>query len=271
MKNILQEIISNKRKEVQTQQMMESLEKLKSLKGFSRKTLSLASALLDEEKTGIIAEFKRRSPSRGVINCSVEIKEAAQQYYNGGASAISVLTDSRYFGGSLQDLLAIRNLPIPLLRKDFIIDEYQIFQSKAYGADVILLIAACLTKDEIKQLSITAKELGLNVLLEIHDDSELNHICDTIDLVGINNRNLKTFTVDIEHSISLSRKLPSRVIKIAESGIDNPITISRLKDAGFSGFLIGEAFMKSSEPGKAFLEFAKSISDESKSLRHNII
>lgn len=271
MKNILQEIISNKRNEVKIQKMMEPVEKLRSFKGFSRKPFSLQSALLDEEKTRIIAEFKRCSPSKGVINNSVDITEVAQQYYVGGASAVSVLTDNRYFGGSLRDLQAIRHLPIPLLRKDFIIEEYQLFQSKAYGADVVLLIAACLTRNEVKHLSTTAKELGLDVLLEVHDDSELNHICDTIDLVGINNRDLKTFTVDIERSISLSHKLPLGIVKIAESGIDNALTISRLKDNGFSGFLIGEAFMKNHEPGKTFLEFSKTISLESKSVRTNVI
>lgn len=170
-----------------------------------------------------------------------------------------MLTDEKFFGGSLADLEAARAVPIPLLRKDFIIDTYQITESKAVGADVILLIAACLTVKEVKIFSQKAKDLGLSVLLELHDESELGHYCDTIDVIGINNRNLKTFTVNLEHSIELFKKLPKGIPAIAESGISDPKTIIQLKAAGFSGFLIGGAFMQTPDPGNAFKNFIQKL------------
>ena len=263
MTNILETIIAKKRIEVAKRKAVKTISDLEKLSLFAKPTLSLEEYLLRLDKSGIIAEFKKQSPSKGIINnCSstVEVVTAYEKY---GASAVSVLTDEEFFGGSLDDLEEAANLlEIPLLRKDFIIDEYQLFESKAFGADIILLIAACLTKDEVKKLSASAKKLQLNVLLEIHNKQELEHICDEVDVIGINNRDLKTFKVDINHSIELAKKIPSQKIKISESGIDDVKTITKLKENGFSGFLIGEKFMKEENPGKAFGQFVKDLKQE---------
>ncbi|HSV11418.1 MAG TPA: indole-3-glycerol phosphate synthase TrpC, partial [Hanamia sp.] len=182
-----------------------------------------------------------------------------KDYVKYGASAVSVLTDDEFFGGSLSDLKEARINDIPILRKDFIIDEYQIAESKAYGADIILLIAACLSTEEVKRFSKFAKNIGLQILVEIHNESELEHICDDIDVVGINNRDLKSFKVDLNHSIELCKKIPSDKIKISESGIGDVKTILFLKQNGFSGFLMGEKFMKEKNPGEAFGDFVKEL------------
>jgi indole-3-glycerol phosphate synthase len=228
---------------------------------FKNKTFSFKEFLLRKDNTGIIAEFKRRSPSKGIINNCSFTADVTKDYAKYGASAVSVLTDEEFFGGSLKDLVEARVNNIPILRKDFIIDEYQIIESKSHGADIILLIAACLSKEEIKKFSALAKNLDLNVLLEIHNENELEHICDDVDVVGINNRDLKTFKVDLNHSIELCQKIPSDKIKISESGIDDVKTIKYLKQNGFSGFLIGEKFMKEKNPGKAFADFVKELKE----------
>ena len=169
------------------------------------------------------------------------------------------MTDTAFFGGSIDDLLAATINAVPLLRKDFIIDEYQLYESKAFGAEVILLIAACLTKNEVKKLAVTAKNIGLNVLLEIHNEQELDHICDDVDVIGVNNRDLKTFTVDISRSIELGEKIGKDNIKISESGIDTVESIQLLKQHGFRGFLMGEKFMREKDPGQAFKKFAEEL------------
>jgi indole-3-glycerol phosphate synthase len=207
-------------------------------------------------KTGIIAEFKRRSPSKGIINNRDSVEAVTKAYAAYGASGISVLTDHDFFGGSLDDLISARDNGVPLLRKDFTIDEYQVLEAKAYGADVILLIAACLSTQQVKYLAGAAKKLGLEVLLEIHDESELGHICNEIDLVGVNNRNLKTFTVDLENSIRLAEKIGDSFLKVAESGINDVKDIHYLQQHGFKGFLIGEYFMKQQSPALAFKNFS---------------
>jgi indole-3-glycerol phosphate synthase len=216
--------------------------------------------LLDKTKTGIIAEFKRRSPSKGIINDKASVEEVSQGYAANGASGISVLTDEEFFGGTLADLqkAAIIN-KVPLLRKDFMIDEYQLHEAKAYGASVILLIAACLSVDEVKSLATTAKNLGLEVLLEVHNEQELEHICDEVDLVGVNNRDLKTFKVSLEQSAQLSELIPSGKIKISESGINSLADILYLKEYDYKGFLIGENFMKQEDPVEAFKIFAENL------------
>lgn len=257
--NILETIIGRKRIEVEKRKSSTKTSELKAMPLFKRKALSLRASLLNPEKTGIIAEFKRKSPSKGYINQHSSVSEVIGDYVKFDASGVSVLTDEEFFGGSLSDFQQARNFDIPILRKDFIIDEYQLIESKAFGADVILLIAACLSTNEVKQLGAFAKQLGLEVLLEIHHESELEHICDEIDIVGINNRNLKTFKVDIAHSIELSKKIPSHKIKISESGLHEVSTIHRLKGNGFSGFLMGEKFMKENNPGNAFAEFVKEL------------
>jgi len=253
--NILDQIIAHKKTEVARRKEERSIADLEKERFFNRSTLSLKKSLLAERKTGIIAEFKRKSPSKGIINDRDSVEAVTRAYFGYGASGISVLTDLEFFGGSLDDLIAARDNSIPLLRKDFMIDEYQVVEAKAFGADVILLIAACLTPGEVKSLSATAKGLGLEVLLELHDESELEHICDTVDLVGVNNRNLKDFKVDLEHSVRLAQKIDDKFIKVAESGINDVKNIHYLKEYGFRGFLIGEYFMKQPSPMMAFKEF----------------
>jgi indole-3-glycerol phosphate synthase len=259
--NILETIIVKKKIEVEKRKRTKTISELEEMVFFKNKTFSFKEFLLRKDNTGIIAEFKRRSPSKGIINNCSFTADVTKDYAKYGASAVSVLTDEEFFGGSLKDLVEARVNNIPILRKDFIIDEYQIIESKSHGADIILLIAACLSKEEIKKFSALAKNLDLNVLLEIHNENELEHICDDVDVVGINNRDLKTFKVDLNHSIELCKKIPSDKIKISESGIDDVKTIKYLKQNGFSGFLIGEKFMKEKNPGKAFADFVKELKE----------
>jgi indole-3-glycerol phosphate synthase len=257
--NILDKIIEYKAEEVARNKNLVSLAALKQQEGFNREVFSLKDFLLDETKTGIIAEFKRKSPSKGTINDKADVLQVTTAYSNLGASCLSVLTDSNFFGGSVKDLQEARVHNIPILRKDFIIDEYQLVEARAMGADVILLIAACLTPDRVKELAFFARSLQLEVLLEIHNEAELHHICDEIEIVGVNNRDLKTFSVDINRSIELSKQIPADKVKIAESGIDSIETILTFKNAGFRGFLIGEQFMKKPDPTIAFAEFVKQL------------
>jgi len=245
--------------EVQSRKSIINIDVLQASDLFRRQSLSLKNSLLAGERTGIIAEFKRKSPSKGIINDRAVATDVAEAYFNNGASAISVLTDEKYFGGINADLTAARTLNIPILRKDFIIDEYQIIEAKSIGADVILLIAANLSPTEVKQFAAVAKNLGLEVLLEIHNEAELEHICDEVDLVGVNNRNLKTFHVDIQTSLNLVTKIPKEKPAISESGISDVETILTLKAAGFKGFLIGENFMKQPDPTIAFAEFTHQL------------
>ncbi len=257
--NILEEIIEYKIREVARHKSCVSIQTLEKADLFSRKTLSLKSFLLDKNRTGIIAEFKRRSPSKGIINESSNVVEVTKGYAGYGASGLSVLTDSNFFGGSNDDLIAARVNEIPILRKDFMVDEYQIVEAKSIGADVVLLIAAYLTPSAVKKLAKEAKKLQMEVLLEIHDEKEIAHICDEIDLVGVNNRNLKTFTVDLEQSVKLAEQIGSSKIKIAESGISDIENIGYLKNYGFDGFLIGEHFMKQDDPAASFEKFVKEL------------
>ena len=258
--NILDKIIEAKKLEVKERKLSAPVQELEKNQLFQAPCLSFSEFLLNPEKTGIITEFKRQSPSKGIINNTSRVKEVTADYAKYGASAISVLTDEIFFGGTLRDLDLARVQKIPILRKDFIVDEYQLIESKAWGADIILLIAACLTVKEVKHLAIFAKNLGLNILLEIHNQDELDHICDEVDVVGINNRNLKDFKVDIQHSIELGSRIPQGKIKIAESGIHDMKTLQQLKSHGFQGFLMGEIFMKEENPGQAFRNFVKEFS-----------
>jgi indole-3-glycerol phosphate synthase len=259
MSNVLEAIIARKRTEVEEHKQHCSIGSLEAMPLFKRTGLSLRASLLDDSKTGIIAEYKRRSPSKGVINDRSDVVEVTNAYTAHGASGISVLTDRDFFGGTLEDLLAARVNAMPLLRKDFIIDEYQLIQAKAFGADVILLIAACLSTSDVKRLAAYAKTLDLEVLLELHGEDELEHICDEVDLVGVNNRNLKTFSVDLGHSVRMANKIDNQFIKVAESGINDTAAIQYLKGHGFSGFLVGEHFMKQEDPGEAFRNFAQAL------------
>jgi len=257
--NILEKIIAQKRTEVTQRKAERPVADLENEWFFKRETLSLRKFILDEKKTGIIAEYKRKSPSKGIINNRDSVEAVTKAYFSYGASGISVLTDHEFFGGSLDDLIAARDNDIPLLRKDFTIDEYQLIEAKAFGADVILLIAACLLPQQVKTLATAARNLGLEVLLELHDESELGHVCDEVSLVGVNNRNLKNFEVDLDHSVRLAQRIDDKFIKVAESGINDVKNIQYLKQFGFKGFLIGEYFMKQSSPVTAFKEFAHQL------------
>lgn len=257
--NILDTIVANKRKEVEARKKKVTVATLQREKHFSKEVLSLKSFLLNRDKTGIIAEYKRKSPSKGIINAHSTVEAVTSAYAFNGASGISVLTDEVFFAGKLDDLLAATINEVPILRKDFMIDEFQILEAKAFGAAVILLIAACLTPDEVQAMAKVAKSIGLEVLLEIHNEEELAHICDEVDLVGVNNRNLKTFEVSIDTSLELINKIPTEKTAVAESGISNVDTILTLRDAGFKGFLIGEYFMKEQDPSIAFVDFVTQL------------
>ncbi len=257
--NILETIVAQKKSEVRSQKSAERIAELESSFYFNRPCLSLKDHLLDPQRTGIIAEFKRKSPSKGVINDRSSVLEVTKAYTDHGASCLSVLTDEKFFGGSLDDLTRARLNAIPILRKDFMIDEFQLIEAKAHGADVILLIAACLSPAEVKQLAGFAKNLGLSVILELHAEEELAHICDETDFIGINNRNLKTFEVDIDRSLRMAEQIPAGKIKIAESGISSVENIRLFKQNGFDGFLIGENFMKETDPGLAFAKFVDQL------------
>lgn len=253
--NILDEIVAYKKTEVAKNQEMYPVKLLEQSVNFKATPVSLREYLLREDKSGIIAEFKRKSPSKGDINPYAKVADVTLGYMQSGASAISVLTDQKFFGGANEDLLLTRKLNYcPILRKDFVISEYQIIEARSIGADAILLIAAILTKEEIKQFTEFAHSLGLEVLLEIHDEKEMEKIHPANKIVGINNRDLKTFKVDLQQSIALAHQMPSDVVKIAESGIKSVDDMVMLSEQGFEGFLIGETFMKTSNPGQACRE-----------------
>ncbi|MDB4905192.1 MAG: indole-3-glycerol phosphate synthase [Mucilaginibacter sp.] len=255
--NILDRIVINKKREVQKAKARTSYIELEESDFFHRDCYSFKEFLLDPQRTGIIAEFKRKSPSKGIINDKVSVKEVTNAYAAAGASALSVLTDRNFFMGSKADLIKARQTnTIPVLRKDFMIDEYQIIEAKSLGADIILLIAAILTPGEIQKLASLAKSLRLNVLLEVHNLEELERsINPNLDAIGVNNRNLADFSVSVETSFKLADHIPTEFLKISESAISNPETIKQLKLAGFNGFLIGENFMKQEDPGLAMREF----------------
>ena len=257
---ILDKIIADKRKEVALKKAIIPVAQLEASVFFDRQTKSLSNNLRNESR-GIIAEHKRRSPSKSVINNDFSVEEVIKAYENAGAMGISVLTDMKYFGGALDDLVLARaSTTIPLLRKEFIIDEYQILEAKAYGADVILLIASVLTRKEIEKLSKCAKSIGLEVLLEIHNLEELEKsVMPTLDMIGVNNRNLATFEVNLDNSKQLSEHIPSEFVKISESGITSVEDIIDLESYGFKGFLIGENFMKTSNAGQAAADFIRRL------------
>lgn len=255
--DILEKIIAYKKKEVAEKNSLIPEKLLEKSVYFESKVVSMKKYITNPEKSGIIAEFKRKSPSKGTINISSSIEKTSIGYMQAGAAALSVLTDREFFGGSNEDLIAARKFNFcPILRKDFIISEYQIVEAKSIGADCILLIAAALDPKRLKELAVFAKSLGLEVLMEVHDGQELDSaLNDQLDLVGINNRSLRTFDVSLDTSYGLVDKIPSEFVKISESGISAPETLVQLKQAGFDGFLIGENFMKSSRPHQAAYNF----------------
>ena len=258
--NILDKIVADKRREIALKKSLIPASQLKSSALFSTKTFSLSQNLLNSA-TGIIAEHKRRSPSKAIINQDLNIEDVAKGYEEAGVSGISVLTDGKYFGGSLEDLIYARaSVNIPILRKEFIIDPYQLLEAKAHGADVILLIAAVLSKDELNNLADFARQLNLEVLLEIHNETELEKSVNAKpDMIGVNNRNLKTFEVSLDTSKKLANLIPSEFVKVSESGISSIEAIQDLKNYGYKGFLIGENFMKTDDPGFHASEFIKKL------------
>jgi indole-3-glycerol phosphate synthase len=258
--NILDEIISTKKKELVISAELTPVSDLEKNTYFNREVISLSESLNKKTKTGIIAEFKRKSPSKGIINATSEVTDVTSGYFREGASGVSILTDTQYFGGSLSDLAKVRESgDFPILRKDFIISEYQVIESKAIGSDVILLIAAVLTKPVTLSLARLARSLGMEVLLEIHNADELIKINQYVNIIGVNNRNLKTFEVNTDLSLKISNKIPDDFLKISESGISSPQVIKSLKDAGYKGFLMGEKFMLSADPVKAFSKFINDL------------
>lgn len=258
---ILDKIIAKKTVEVEQAKRAVPLAALEQRPLFSRPCLSLYNAVHDSKKNGIIAEYKRASPSKGIINDQVSVSTVVKGYQEAGVSAVSVLTDGPFFSGRLEDLEAARAvLQVPLLRKEFIIDEYQIIEAKAHGADIILLIAAVLDPTRIKALSELSRSLGLNVLLEVHNREELERsMMDSVDAIGVNNRNLNDFSVSLDHSLTLVDLIPQKFVKVSESGISNPDTIRQLRNAGFQAFLIGENFMKAADPLGAVKKFVEEI------------
>lgn len=218
------------------------------------------SKAIKESTNGIIAEFKRRSPSKGEIHPLALVSDIIPEYEAAGAAACSVLTDTVFFGGALSDLaLASETTRLPLLRKDFIVDERQIYEARIFGASAVLLIAAVLSFDEITRYTSLAHNLGLEVLLELHSTADLDRFVLEADMVGVNNRDLTTFRTDTNTSLSIVASLPADIVKIAESGISSPDEIHRLRDAGYDGFLIGEHFMIQPSPGKALKQFINEL------------
>lgn len=259
MKDILSEIIANKRFEVDLQKQAISIEQLQEGITDISPAHSMKQALI-ASTSGIIAEFKRRSPSKGWIQQDARPEEVVPTYAAAGAAALSILTDEKFFGGSLKDIRTARPLvQIPILRKDFIIDEYQLYQAKIVGADAVLLIAAALEQDKCNELAEKAHSLGLEVLLEIHSTEEIAYINKGVDMIGINNRNLGTFFTDVENSFRLAGQLPHDSVLVSESGISDPETVKRLRKAGFRGFLIGETFMRTPQPGESLQNFLETL------------
>lgn len=260
MKDVLSEIIAHKKIEVESQKKLVSIKDIeKKIGESSYRSHSLKDALL-KSSNGIIAEFKRKSPSKSWINKEADASIIPLEYEDNGAAALSILTDEVYFGGTMNDLQKVVALTsIPVLRKEFIVDEYQLFEAKMFGAHAILLIAAALTPQQCKQFTQTAQSIGLEVLLELHDESEIEHVSPLNNMIGINNRNLGTFETTVEKSFKMIDTLPKEAVLISESGISDPYTVFELRQAGYKGFLIGENFMKSTNPGEALKQFISGI------------
>lgn len=258
--NILDKILDAKRREVAEHKARQSWKALELGAGFGRRCISLSERLSGNDQAGIIAEFKRRSPSKGAIQAGADPAAVAQVYAQAGAAGISVLTDGPFFGGSNADLQQVRRVvDLPVLRKEFILDEYQVVEAKSIGADLILLIAAALSPAEVKSLSDLAHSLGMEVLLELHEASELDRITPDIALIGVNNRNLTTFETTLQTSFDLVDKLPHDKIWVSESGLHRSADVLELHSAGYRGFLVGEAFMKTGNPGQACAQFTAAL------------
>ena len=260
---ILDKIVRDKKLEVDKLSSNSSIKELESSRLFSRQCISLKDSIL-KSTGGIICEFKRRSPSNNNINYKSNVSEVVKGYQKAGAAGLSILTNKQYFDGDIKDIVEIRDISsIPILRKEFIISEYQIIEAKSIGSDAILLIASILSKEEIKNYSLLAKNIGLEVLFEIHDAEELEKISgDNIDIIGVNNRNLDTLEIDLQNSVDLYNKIPNSFVKISESGISEVESILKLREVGYQGFLIGENFMKTDDPFESAYNFIKKVKNE---------
>ena len=258
--NILQHIVNDIQKDLVLKKQIVPIDRLESSPLFERQTNSLRQRIVETE--GIIAEHKRRSPSKQNINFGLRLADVAQGYASAGVAGMSVLTNNQYFGGSIEDLLLARQAcELPLLRKEFMVDEYQVLEAKANGADAILLIAACLERPDIQILSTLAQQLGMEVLLEVHNADELKKsIMPSIDMIGVNNRDLTSFRVSLKTSKSLVDQIPTEFVKLSESGLSSPESVLELRDCGYQGFLMGEYFMKTDDPGVSAQHFIKSLS-----------
>ena len=261
--SILKNIVIDINKELELKKSIIPISEYEKMSLFKRNTISMSDSI-KKDNFGIIAEFKRRSPSKNEINNKLSVHEVCRNYQVFGASGLSVLTNLKYFGGSLEDLVLARSTcNLPILRKDFIIDEYQIYEAKAYGADIILLISSILTRDEIVNLSNKAKDLKLEVLLEVHNTDELKKgLVKNVDIIGVNNRNLKSFRTDLKISEKLFNEIPNEFLKISESGLNQNDSIKKLKKIGYQGFLIGEKFMASDDPGKELKKTLENLTYE---------
>ena len=258
--NTLEKIVFEKRKQVKEDKTLYPVELLERSIYFKSECVSLKKYLLRDDKNGIISEIKKQSPALGPINPHIKVEKLSIGYMQAGASALSVLTDKKFFGGSNADLTTARKFNFcPILRKEFVIDEYQVIEAKSIGADAILLIAAILSKDEIAQFTDLAHKLGMEVLLELHAEKELEKVYERVDVLGVNNRNLETMKIDIATSRTMAKLIPAGFIKISESGIEDPNIVMELKQLGYNGFLIGGYFMKHPEPEKACAEFIQQI------------
>jgi indole-3-glycerol phosphate synthase len=258
--DILEKIVAHKRQEVADRQVVSPVVELEKSPLFGRETVSMVEHLRRPDKSGIIAEFKRKSPSKGIINAEATVADVTTGYFQAGASGLSVLTDTEFFGGFSADLIEARaHNACPILRKDFIIDEYQIVEAKSMGADMVLLIARILTNQEIDRFALLARQLGMEVLLEIHNEDELAKISPNVQIVGVNNRNLATFETRIDTSKKLAEKISNEFLKMSESGIHSAEVIEDLRSYGFEGFLIGERFMQSAQPGEACRVFIQTL------------
>ena len=266
--SILQEIAAYKYREVDERKTLFSISSLEKSPLFNRNTLSLMQSLTAEGSSGVIAEFKRRSPSRGIINAASRPEEVCQAYIKAGASAVSVLTDEKFFGGSSEDLMNVRKrIDSPILRKDFIVDEYQIIEARSIGADAVLLIAELHEADRLAQLFDFAGSLELEVLVEVHDEKNISRIPSGTEIVGINSRNLASFEVDLSHSSRIIDLLPKDALKVSESGISSFDDYWNLKNAGFDAFLVGEYFMKTHDPGKTCEKFISVLRHQKNTIR----
>ncbi len=260
MKDILQEIVATKRAEVDRRKRETDLQALYRQAETPHTTRHSLREALRSSSTGIISEFKRRSPSKGWINRDADVQSVVRAYQQAGATALSILTDTPYFGGTDDDLRSARQAcSLPILRKDFTIDEFQLVESRALGADAVLLIAAALTREQCRRFAEIAHQLELEVLLEIHDQSELDYYSEYVDVLGVNNRNLGSFHTDVANSFRLIKQMPQEATPISESGISNPDTVKELRAIGFKGFLIGENFMKTEAPGDSLKSFINAL------------